>query len=98
MRINIIGPSGSGKTTLSKWLAKKERIKSINLDKKFIDLRRSNRKKFVFLDQIKIDKNIDECISGKDWIIEGIYPIDKVLQASDFIVFVKPPMIVSLWA
>jgi adenylate kinase family enzyme len=96
MRISIIGPSSSGKTTLAKKLSQERKIPHYNLDYIFFepipgkkDRRELTEKEWT----VKLSKILSE----KDWIIEGVNPIKEVFEKADKIIYLKPPVLKSLF-
>lgn len=96
MKINIIGPSCVGKTTLAKLVAKKYGWKHFDLDLVFIDRDYlAQTKIFRFRNKLDYNRRIDSILgeNRKDWIIEGVYAVDKVFKEADKIILIKLPMI-----
>lgn len=71
MKIHIIGCSGSGKTYLAKALSKKYNIPHFDLD----DIQWDNNAQGygVKMPSEKRNALLQEILSGREWIIEGVY-------------------------
>lgn len=90
MKLNIIGPSCVGKTTLASKISKEFGINSLDLDEVFIDfdyLEKTRRFKFV-KPEIYL-KRIGETLNNRDWIAEGVFPVIKIMNQADLIVYVR---------
>lgn len=99
MKICIVGPSCVGKTTLSKRLAKKLKVPAFDLDKVFIDFEFLKKtKQFRFVSSLVYKDRIEKILSRKGWVIEGVFPVEKVFEKADAIVFlIRPVWVPLLW-
>ena len=88
MRISIIGPSASGKTTLAKIISSKYHLKHISLDHLLFTL--LPNKKRVAVPRHKYLAQLEKITTKNSWIIEGINPIEKILNRADIIIWLKP--------
>ena len=97
MKIYIIGPSCVGKTTLARKLSRKIRVKSIDLDSIFIDLERLKKdKSFEFVSPKDYRSRIDEILKTDKWIVEGVYPVEKIFESADIIVCLRRCLLMPL--
>lgn len=98
MKINIIGPSCVGKTTLAKMVAKRHGWEHFDLDLVFIDRDYLAETK-IFRYRLASDyrKRIDNILKkNKNWIIEGVYPVEKIFKEADIVILIKPSIMVPL--
>lgn len=96
MRLAVIGPSGSGKTTLSRLAAEYSKCAHLDLDKFFVDFESTTKYNVAHFSETDVLSKIDKVVSGKDWVIEGIYPIESILEKSDSILYLSPGFLLSL--
>ncbi len=84
MKINIIGLPASGKTTLATRLLTDYSLPCLNLDLHvFKTVGKHHRIRIssdVYLGTVK------KFMKKRHWVIEGIYPIDEVMQKADIII------------
>lgn len=101
MKLSIIGPSCVGKTTLASRISKEFGIKSLDLDGVFIDfdfLKKTRR--FRFVKPELYQRRIDETLNKQDWIVEGVFPVTKIMNQADLIVYIKlfwPKTLIWQW-
>lgn len=95
VRIAIIGLPGCGKTTLARLLSAEYSIDCLDLDT--IVFRHLSNRKRERLPSSTYIAQIIKFARKKQWIIEGIYPIDAVFQQADIIVWLKMPLLRTLW-
>ena len=87
MKVYIIGPCSTGKTTLAKQLADKYKISSYTLDSFYIDFDSITVGSRSIYPREKIEKDLDSVLVKKDWIVEGTYLENRLLDAADRIIF-----------
>ena len=96
MRINIIGPCGSGKTTLAKRIETIEReMTIIDLDSHYVA--GTTWASVRHYSDGKVWEEIKIKAIGQNVILEGIFIIERILNESDLIIFLKPSLGSSLY-
>lgn len=98
MKIYIIGPSCVGKSTVANSISYKERIPHFDLDMVFIDRDYLIKTKIFRYRSEKNYKNKIRKIleNNKDWIIEGSYLLENILNEAEVIVFINLPLSIPL--
>lgn len=93
-RIYIVGPSASGKTYLAKIIASKYRIPNVNLDyifyKHVVDKCREE------VSEREWKSKLNKILKGKGWVIEGVNPINEVVERADKIIYLRPNLLSAL--
>ena len=98
MKINIVGPSCVGKTTLSKIVANRNGWQHFDLDLVYIDRDYlAETKIFRYRPKSEYSKKVADFLgTHKNWVIEGVYLVEKILKEADLIVFVNLPLLIPL--
>lgn len=98
MKINIIGPTCVGKTTVAEVIEKRNNWRHFDLDLIFVDGEYLVQTKVFRLRQrADCRKAIDDILNAnKNWVIEGIYAVDKIFKEADLIIFINLSLMVSL--
>lgn len=95
MKINIIGLPASGKTTLAAQLSSATSFPCLNLDT--LVFRTVKKHQRVRVSSDVYIQTIEKFIKQKHWIVEGIYPIDKVLEQADLIIVMRRSFLTLLY-
>lgn len=80
MKIFILGLPASGKTTLAKKLSAEKNIPVLELDTLFAPVVDGKAQRLMFED---IEDELNDWLAKDDWIIEGVYPIERVMEQAD---------------
>jgi adenylate kinase family enzyme len=96
MKINIIGPCASGKTCIAKYIGKKKKIDYISLDNYFLDFKNISKIHVGHHSADEVLEKIGDKLSRKNWILEGIFILEEIMDKCDKIVYVKPKMLTCL--
>ena len=99
MKICLIGPSCAGKTTLASKIKSITNVATLDLDRVFVDASaESILGKNVYRPKEVGEKMVADFMKkNKNWVIEGVFPVWKVFEEADFIIFMKPPVVVALF-
>jgi adenylate kinase family enzyme len=99
MKLVIIGPSCVGKTTMAKRFSRLSGLTHFDLDLVMIDGEYlAETKLFRYRKRVEYEKRVETILkNNKEWIIEGIYAINRVLEEADKIIFIKLPIYFALY-
>jgi adenylate kinase family enzyme len=95
MKINIIGPTGSGKTTLADTLSKKLNIQVTSLDYLFYKHTKEKQREEILEKVWK--KELGRILKKQEWIIEGVNPINEVIETADLVIYLRPHIAIALY-
>ncbi len=94
MKIYILGPSASGKTTLAKKIAEKKDLPVFHSDFVLTEYNGRKRRK---LDKEDYMEKVEDILAKDKWIFEGKHIISRLLNEADQIVWLKTPLLVTLF-
>ena len=98
MKINIIGLPASGKTTLAASISHIYSLPCLNLDTLVFETVHKHQRVRVSSDEYL--QTVKKFMYKRQWVIEGIYPIDEVLQKADVVIWMHrsfPKLLYLQW-